>query len=95
MVEALGNIPGDFMNFGYLMLKPFQLNVEKYLGMADILDDEAKLINFLRIEDPIYHTDTPQVPSFSSVFPPLSQARRSLSMAAKPALASSGRHRLL
>jgi polyhydroxyalkanoate synthase len=54
MVEALGNIPGDFMNFGYLMLKPFQLNVEKYLGLADILDDEAKLINFLRMEKWIF-----------------------------------------
>jgi len=54
MVNALGNIPGDFMNFGYLMLKPFQLNVEKYLGMADILDDEAKLINFLRMEKWIF-----------------------------------------
>jgi len=54
MVDALGNIPGDFMNFGYLMLKPFQLNVEKYLGMADILDDEAKLINFLRMEKWIF-----------------------------------------
>jgi polyhydroxyalkanoate synthase len=54
MVTALGNIPGDFMNFAYLMLKPFQLNVEKYLGMADILDDEAKLINFLRMEKWIF-----------------------------------------
>jgi polyhydroxyalkanoate synthase len=54
MVDALGNIPGDFMNFGYLMLKPFQLNVEKYIGMADILDDEAKLINFLRMEKWIF-----------------------------------------
>ncbi len=54
MVDSLGNIPGDFMNFGYLMLKPFQLNVEKYLGMADILDDEAKLINFLRMEKWIF-----------------------------------------
>jgi polyhydroxyalkanoate synthase len=54
MVDALGNIPGDFMNFGYLMLKPFQLNVEKYLGLSDILDDEAKLINFLRMEKWIF-----------------------------------------
>jgi polyhydroxyalkanoate synthase len=54
MVDALGNIPGDFMNFGYLMLKPFQLNVEKYIGMADILDDEARLINFLRMEKWIF-----------------------------------------
>jgi len=54
MVDAQGNIPGDFMNFGFLMLKPFQLNVEKYLGLTDILDDEAKLINFLRMEKWIF-----------------------------------------
>ena len=54
MVNALGNIPGDFMNFGFLMLKPFQLNVEKYIGLADVLDDEAKLINFLRMEKWIF-----------------------------------------
>jgi polyhydroxyalkanoate synthase len=54
MVDAMGNIPGDFMNFGYLMLKPFQLNVEKYIGLADILDEEAKLINFLRMEKWIF-----------------------------------------
>jgi polyhydroxyalkanoate synthase len=54
MIDALGNIPGDFMNFGFLMLKPFQLNVEKYLGLADILDDEAKLINFMRMEKWIF-----------------------------------------
>jgi polyhydroxyalkanoate synthase len=54
MVDALGNIPGDFMNFGYMLLKPFQLNVEKYLGLSDILDDEAKLINFVRMEKWIF-----------------------------------------
>ncbi len=54
MVEAQGNIPGDFMNMGFLLLKPFQLNVEKYLGLTDILDDEAKLINFLRMEKWIF-----------------------------------------
>jgi polyhydroxyalkanoate synthase len=54
MVDAMGNIPGDFMNFGFLMLKPFQLNVEKYIGLADVLDDEAKLINFLRMEKWIF-----------------------------------------
>jgi len=54
MVDAQGNISGDFMNFGFLMLKPFQLNVEKYMGLTDILDDEAKLINFLRMEKWIF-----------------------------------------
>ena len=54
MVDALGNVPGDLMNFGYLMLRPFQLNVGKYLGLTDILDDELKLINFLRMEKWIF-----------------------------------------
>ena len=54
MVDALGNVPGDLMNFGYLMLRPFQLNVGKYLGLMNVLDDEAKLINFLRMEKWIF-----------------------------------------
>jgi polyhydroxyalkanoate synthase len=54
MVEAFGNVPGDFMNYGYLMLRPFQLNVGKYLSLLDIADDEAKLLNFLRMEKWIF-----------------------------------------
>ena len=54
MVEAFGNIPGDFMNFGFLMLKTFQLNVQKYMALANILDDKAKLENFLRMEKWIF-----------------------------------------
>ena len=54
MVDALGNVPGDLMNFGYLMLRPFQLNLGKYLGLTDVLDDEMKLINFLRMEKWIF-----------------------------------------
>ncbi|MEZ4710773.1 MAG: class III poly(R)-hydroxyalkanoic acid synthase subunit PhaC [Caldilineaceae bacterium] len=46
MVEAFGNVPGDYMNFGYLMLKPFTLNIGKYVGLTDIMDDERKLLNF-------------------------------------------------
>jgi polyhydroxyalkanoate synthase len=54
MVEAMGNIPGDFMNFGYLMLKPFQLSIQKYMGLAAMLDDEEKVMNFLRMEKWIF-----------------------------------------
>lgn len=54
MVDAFGNVPGDFMNFGYLMLRPFQLNVGKYVNMLDVLEDEAKLLNFLRMEKWIF-----------------------------------------
>lgn len=60
MVDALGNVPGDLMNYGYLMLRPFSLNLGKYLGLADIAEDEKKLIGFLRMEKWIF--DSPDQP---------------------------------
>jgi polyhydroxyalkanoate synthase len=60
MVDALGNVPGDLMNFGYLMLRPFSLNLGKYLSVADIAEDETKLLNFLRMEKWIF--DSPDQP---------------------------------
>jgi polyhydroxyalkanoate synthase subunit PhaC len=54
MVNALGNIPGDFLNLEFLMLKPWQLGVQKYLDLIEIMDSEDKLINFLRMEKWIF-----------------------------------------
>ena len=54
MVDTLGNIPGDFLNFQFLMLKPFQLGVEKYIDLLEIVDREEKLLNFLRMEKWIF-----------------------------------------
>ena len=54
LVDAFGNIPGEFMNLGFLMMKPFQLGIGKYLEMIDILDNEEKLQNFLRMEEWIF-----------------------------------------
>ena len=54
LVDAFGNIPGEFMNFGFLMMKPFQLGIRKYLEMVDILDNKEKLLNFLRMEEWIF-----------------------------------------
>jgi polyhydroxyalkanoate synthase len=54
MVDALGNVPGDFMNYGFLMLRPFLLNVRKYADLLDIMDDRDKIINFLRMEKWIF-----------------------------------------
>jgi len=54
MIEALGNVPGDFMNFGFLMLQPFQLNFQKYTDMLDLMDSEEKLVSFLRMEEWIF-----------------------------------------
>jgi len=50
MVEVLGNIPGDFMNLGFLMLKPFQLIIDKYVGFAETMDAHTNVENFLRME---------------------------------------------
>jgi polyhydroxyalkanoate synthase subunit PhaC len=54
MVNALGNIPGSFLNAGYLMLKPYLLGVRKYLDIIDIMDNETELLNFLRMEKWIF-----------------------------------------
>lgn len=60
MVDTMGNIPGDLMNFGYLMLRPFQLNVGKYLSLPDTAKDMKKLVSFLRMEKWIF--DSPDQP---------------------------------
>jgi polyhydroxyalkanoate synthase len=54
MVDALGNIPGDYLNLEFLELKPLQLGYQKYLDFPSIMEDEAKLINFLRMEKWIF-----------------------------------------
>jgi polyhydroxyalkanoate synthase len=54
MVQALGNIPGDFLNLEFLMLKPQQLGIQKYLDFPEIMDSEDKLLNFLRMEKWIF-----------------------------------------
>ena len=54
MVEAMGNVSGDFMNFGYMMLKPFQLNVQKYANLRQIGDNKRRVQDFLRMEKWIF-----------------------------------------
>jgi polyhydroxyalkanoate synthase subunit PhaC len=54
MVDAMGNIDGDFMNYGYLMLRPFSLGMGKYVDLVSTLNDPAKLENFLRMEKWIF-----------------------------------------
>ena len=53
-VDTLGNVPADLMNMCYLTLKPWRLFVQKYVGMADILDDRAAMEDFLRMEKWIF-----------------------------------------
>jgi len=54
MVDTLGNVPGDFMNGGFLMLKPFQLMAQKYVGIVSILDQQQSMRSFLRMEKWIF-----------------------------------------
>jgi polyhydroxyalkanoate synthase len=54
MVDALGNIPGELMNLGFLWLKPFQLIVDKYVGLLDNLENPAAVRNFMRMEKWIF-----------------------------------------
>lgn len=54
MVDTLGNVPADVMNWTYLTLKPWRLFVQKYVGLADILDDKLALEDFLRMEKWIF-----------------------------------------
>ncbi|UYK86681.1 class III poly(R)-hydroxyalkanoic acid synthase subunit PhaC [Xanthomonas sacchari] len=58
-VDTLGNVPADLMNVSYLMLKPFRLNLQKYVGLLDILDDPRALEDFLRMEKWIF--DSPDL----------------------------------
>jgi len=53
-IDTLGNVPADMMNACYLMLKPFRLNLQKYVGLVDILDDKHALEDFLRMEKWIF-----------------------------------------
>ena len=58
-VDTLGNVPADLMNMSYLMLKPFRLNLQKYVGMVDLLDDAKAMEDFLRMEKWIF--DSPDL----------------------------------
>lgn len=60
MVEASGNISGDYLNSEFLMLKPWQLGFQKYLDFLEIMDSKDKLLNFLRMEKWIF--DSPDQP---------------------------------
>jgi polyhydroxyalkanoate synthase len=54
LVDTLGNVPGELLNWTFLSLKPFSLTGQKYVNMVDVLDDEKKLKNFLRMEKWIF-----------------------------------------
>jgi polyhydroxyalkanoate synthase len=50
LVDSMGNSPGPLVGFSFLMMNPVA-NVAKYsIELLDILDDDKKLLGFLRME---------------------------------------------
>ncbi|UCD31463.1 MAG: class III poly(R)-hydroxyalkanoic acid synthase subunit PhaC, partial [Desulfobacterales bacterium] len=60
MVGTYGNIPGDIMNFGFLLLNPARLMIDKYMGFIENMDNKKFVENFIRMEKWIF--DSPDVP---------------------------------
>ena len=54
LVDTMGNVPGELLNWTFLSLKPFSLTGQKYVNMVDLLDDPDKVKNFLRMEKWIF-----------------------------------------
>lgn len=54
MVDSIGNIPGDMMNWTFLNMKPYRLLAQKYIDMVDILDDAEQVYNFMHMEKWIF-----------------------------------------
>ena len=53
-VDTLGNIPGEFLNWLFVLLRPYKLTGKKYLDALEILDDGDRLANFMRMEKWIF-----------------------------------------
>jgi polyhydroxyalkanoate synthase len=60
VVDTHGNLPGDALNVGFLLLNPARLIVDKYVGYFENIDDKAFVENFIRMEKWIF--DSPDVP---------------------------------
>ena len=39
LVDTLGNLPGQMLNFAFVSLSPFRLAGQKYVDVVDVLDD--------------------------------------------------------
>ena len=54
VVDTMGNVPGEMLNWTFLTLKPYSLMGQKYVDLVDILDDKTKALNFMRMEKWIF-----------------------------------------
>jgi len=60
IVDTYGNIPGDIMNMGFLLLNPARLMIDKYVGFIENMANRKFVENFVRMEKWIF--DSPDVP---------------------------------
>ena len=58
MVDCIGTVPGSMIDAAFGMLKP-SMNISKYFGVMDSLEDQDKLMNFLRMEH--WKSDLPAI----------------------------------
>jgi polyhydroxyalkanoate synthase subunit PhaC len=60
VVDTYGNLSADIMNFGFLLLNPARLMIDKYIGFMENMDNKEFVENFLRMEKWIF--DSPDLP---------------------------------
>ena len=50
LIEAYGNLPGEFMGSVFSMMTPMRTLTKYNLDLIEVMDDKTKLLNFLRME---------------------------------------------
>jgi polyhydroxyalkanoate synthase len=50
LIEAYGNLPGEFIGSVFSMMTPMRTLMKYNLDMLEVMDDEKKFLNFLRME---------------------------------------------
>ena len=60
IVSVFGNMPADILNFGFLLLNPARLMIDKYKTFMSKMEDKTYVENFLRMEQWIF--ESPDVP---------------------------------
>ncbi|MBF0230381.1 MAG: class III poly(R)-hydroxyalkanoic acid synthase subunit PhaC [Desulfamplus sp.] len=60
VVNTYGNLSADMMNFGFLLLNPARLMIDKYVGFMENMDNRDFVENFIRMEKWIF--DSPDLP---------------------------------
>jgi poly[(R)-3-hydroxyalkanoate] polymerase subunit PhaC len=50
LIDAHGNLPGEFMGSVFSMMTPMRTLMKYNLDMLEVMDDEKKFLNFLRME---------------------------------------------